>query len=369
MPAENGSVTPSVAAAATAASTALPPWRSTSSPVRVASASTVATAPPKPVATGPSGWLAASAGAAPVSAVTRAVVLSAANTVTRRNMSTPLGCLHVGSTGPAVRPQHVGSSCGRTGAALAIRGRTARRYRPGLRPRRPGHHGRARRPAAHRHRPADRARAIGAWAGSTGMAAALGPPLGGWLIDALSWRWVFFLNLPLGLAALLVTGRYVPDSRGPHAAPGFDVAGALLGAAGLAGVTYALVGGSLLAGAGGLVGLVAFVVVERRSARPMVPPALFASREFTVINAVTLLVYAALGGVLFFFVLHLQVTAGYPALAAGAANTPITLLLLAGSPLTGALSRRSGPRLPMTAGCLLAALGAVALCHVGPHAV
>ena len=72
---------------------------------------------------------------------------------------------------------------------------------------------------------------------------------------------------------------------------------------------------------------------------------------------------------LFFFVLHLQVTAGYPALAAGAANTPITLLLLAGSPLTGALSRRSGPRLPMTAGCLLAALGAVALRHVGPHAV
>jgi len=224
-------------------------------------------------------------------------------------------------------------------------------------------------------RPDDRARAIGIWAGFTGIAAALGPPLGGWLIDALSWRWVFFINVPVSLVVLAVTLRYVPESRSPASAPGFDVTGAVLGAAGLAGVTYALISGrgplpaAVIAGVLGLAAFAGFVAVERTSPHPMMPPALFASREFSVINAVTLVVYAALGGVLFLFALQLQVVAGFSALAAGAANTPIPVLLLLGSPRAGSLSKRVGARVPLTVGCLLAAAGTLLMLRVGPHAV
>ena len=223
--------------------------------------------------------------------------------------------------------------------------------------------------------PDDRARGIGIWAGFSGIAAALGPPLGGWIIDASSWRWVFFLNLPVALIALAVTVRYVPESRSDSSAPGFDVTGAVLGAVGLAGVTYALIAGRgplpIAVGAGvlGLAAFAGFVAVERRSPHPMMPPALFRSREFSVINAVTLLVYAALSGVIFFFVLQLQIVAGFTALAAGAANTPIPILLLLGSPRAGALSKRVGARVPLTVGCLFAALATLLMLRVGPDAV
>ncbi|MDT7666447.1 MAG: hypothetical protein QOD04_6003, partial [Pseudonocardiales bacterium] len=222
--------------------------------------------------------------------------------------------------------------------------------------------------------PDDRGRGIGIWAGFSGIAGALGPVLGGWVIDTFDWRWIFFLNVPVALVVLAVTLRYVPESRAP--APevrGFDVAGALLGAAGLAGVTYALVAGhgaiAWAAAAAGVAAFVGFVVVERRSPHPMMPLGLFRSVEFSVINAVTLVVYAGLSGVLFLLVLQLQVTAGFSAIAAGAANAPIPLLILLGSPRAGALGKRYGPRAPLTVGCLLAGLGILAMLRIGPGAV
>lgn len=222
--------------------------------------------------------------------------------------------------------------------------------------------------------PEDRARAIGSWAGWTAVAAAVGPPLGGWLVDVASWRAVFFLNLPLAVLALLATRRAVPESRDPGATPGVDVAGALLGALGLAGVTYALIAAAssptvaALSAAAGVAALAAFVVVERRSPHPMVPPRLFASAGFSAINLVTLLVYAALSGVMLFLILELQVVAGFSALRAGAATTPVTLLLLLGSPRAGALGKRFGARWPLTVGPLLTAAGVLALQRIGPGA-
>lgn len=217
--------------------------------------------------------------------------------------------------------------------------------------------------------PADRARAIGTWSGFGSMAAAIGPFVGGWLVEEASWRWVFLINLPVAALALLAA-RAVPETHDPDAVPGFDTWGAVLGAVGLGGVTYALIQWTTTPPAAavalvlGLVAGVAFVVAERRSRHPMLPLSLFASRQFSAANAMTLLTYAALGGVLFFLVLQLQTVAGYGALRAGLATLPITvaMVLLAGR--GGALAARIGPRLPMAVGPLLCGVGTFLLAGV-----
>ncbi len=217
--------------------------------------------------------------------------------------------------------------------------------------------------------PADRARAIGTWSGFGSMAAAIGPFVGGWLVEAASWRWVFLINLPVAALALLAA-RAVPETRDPGAVPGFDTRGAVLGAVGLGGVTYALIQWTTTPPAAavalvlGLVAGAAFVVAERRSPHPMLPLSLFASRQFSAANVMTLLTYAALGGVLFFLVLQLQTVAGYGALRAGLATLPITvaMVLLAGR--GGALAARIGPRLPMAVGPLLCGVGTFLLAGV-----
>ncbi|MFI5837162.1 MFS transporter [Micromonospora sp. NPDC051300] len=231
--------------------------------------------------------------------------------------------------------------------------------------------------------PDDRGRAIGTWSGLSGVSTALGPLVGGWLIDALSWRWIFFVNVPLAVGVVLAAMRWVPESRdetvsrtgGEH--HGFDVAGALLGALALGGVTYALIdapahGASpavLAAAVAGLAAVVVFVLVERRRGdTAMLPTGLFSSRLFSVLNIFTVVVYAALGGFTFFLAVYLQNVVGWSALLTGLATVPMTVLLLVGSPRAGALSARIGPRLPLAVGPVIAAAGLLLLRRVGPGA-
>ena len=221
-------------------------------------------------------------------------------------------------------------------------------------------------------RPADRGRVIGQWAGLGGIAAAVGPLLGGWIVANASWRWIFLINVPVAVAVLLVAARHVPESRDPQSVRGFDVLGAALGVVGLGGATYALIeSGSappayVAAAAGlGVAGLVLFVVYERRHPDALVPIHLFASRTFSVTNALTLLVYGALGSMLFFLVLQLQVVTGWTPLAAGLATVPLTLVMLLLSSRSGALATRIGPRLPLAVGPVLCSAGTLLLRQVG----
>lgn len=223
--------------------------------------------------------------------------------------------------------------------------------------------------------PDDRARAIGAWSGLGGIAAAIGPFVGGYLVEFASWRWVFLLNLPLAVFTVVIAQRYVPETRDPESVPGFDWAGAVLATVGLAGLTFALVeSGSLptqlVVGSAfaGVVAFVAFVLVERSGRHPMMPTSLFASRQFSAANVMTFLVYAALGGVIFFLVLQLQTVAGYGALKAGLATLPITVVMLFLAPRGGQLAVRIGPRVPMTFGPFVCAAGLALLSGVGADA-
>jgi EmrB/QacA subfamily drug resistance transporter len=222
--------------------------------------------------------------------------------------------------------------------------------------------------------PDDRARAVGAWSGLTGVASAIGPFLGGWLIDAASWRWAFLLNLPLA-AVVLAAARRVPESadEGAAAAGRLDVEGAASVAVGLALLTAGLIGAGegwdALTIAATLVGialLVAFVAIERRSPNPMLPLSLFSNPQFTGANLVTLAVYAGLGAAFFLVVVQLQIALGYSALEAGIALLPVTILMLLLSARMGALAQRIGPRLPMTVGPLGVAGGLLWLGQIGP---
>jgi MFS family permease len=185
-------------------------------------------------------------------------------------------------------------------------------------------------------RPSDRGRAIGAWSGLSGVAGAIGPFVGGWLVDAASWRWIFLINLPISAAVVAIAARHVPETADPEASHSIDYAGAALMGIGLGGVTWALIAagdkgwgdpvvwGPLLVGAAALA---LFVPVERRERAPMVPPAIFASAQFRAANLVTAAMYAALGGIFFLLVVQLQNVLGYSAIEAGAATLPITLLM------------------------------------------
>ncbi len=222
----------------------------------------------------------------------------------------------------------------------------------------------------------DRARAIGAWTGLGGVAGAIGPFVGGALVD-ISWRLVFLINLPLAAGVVAVAVRHVPESRDEEQGdPHLDLAGALLGTVGLAGTTYALVAyggagwtaGVLAAAGAGVGGLVAFVVVERRSPHPMLPVDIFTDRQFTAANLVTFAVYAALSGLFFLLVVHLQVVAGLSPIASGAALLPVTACMLLLSARGGALATRIGPRWPMTVGPLVCAGAVLLLRRIGPGA-
>ena len=222
-------------------------------------------------------------------------------------------------------------------------------------------------------RPADGARAIGAWSGLGGVATAFGPLLGGWLIGAISWRAIFVINLPIGIFVAWAARRHVPESSDPMATGRIDVRGAVLAALGLAGTTYALIevsGGAsaavLVAAVGGVLALIAFFAAERRSPMPMLPLEIFRSRQFSAANAVTFVVYAALGGFFFLLVAFLQISMGYTPIEAGAASLPVTLLMLAFSARSGALAQRIGPRLPLTLGPLIIALGLLAMMGIEP---
>jgi EmrB/QacA subfamily drug resistance transporter len=203
--------------------------------------------------------------------------------------------------------------------------------------------------------PDDRARAVGAWSGLSGIATAIGPFAGGWLIDSVSWRFAFLVNVPLAAVVAVASAR-VPESTGVTEGR-LDLAGALLASAGLALTTYGLIEEMAVVAVVGVAVLAAFLLVEARTANPMLPLGLFRSRQFSGANAMTLAVYAALSGATFLLVLELQVALGYSALEAGAALIPVTLLMLFLSSRAGALAQRIGPRLPMTIGPLLVAGG------------
>lgn len=222
----------------------------------------------------------------------------------------------------------------------------------------------------------DRGKAVGTWAGMTGVASALGPFIGGWLVDAVSWRWVFFINVPLAIAAVIVTLRHVSESRGAatNGRRRIDLAGAAAVTVGLAGVVYALIevpasGWSPLravAAAIGAAALLAFPFIEARSPAPLIPLTLFRSAQFVGVNLVTLAVYAGLGGALFLLALQLQDGLGYSALEAGVATLPMTIVMLLLSSRMGALAQRIGARIPMIVGPLVAGAGLALLARVAP---
>jgi EmrB/QacA subfamily drug resistance transporter len=220
--------------------------------------------------------------------------------------------------------------------------------------------------------PDDRTRAIGAWAGLTAVAAAVGPPVGGFLTEALSWRAVFLINLPVGAFVIVAAVIRVPESRDPTAG-GLDLPGAGLATLAIAGLCFALIQASggltpavITAAALSLAAAGAFVAVERRSSHPMLPLELFHSRQFASATVLALVTYAALGGVIFLFVAFLQVSLGYTAFQAGAATLPITILLLILSRPSGAITQRIGPRIPLTAGAVLTGAGLLLMARIHP---
>jgi EmrB/QacA subfamily drug resistance transporter len=215
-------------------------------------------------------------------------------------------------------------------------------------------------------RPDDRGKAIGAWAGFSGVGTAVGPFIGGWLVAAASWRWIFVINLPLAAVVIAVTLRHVPENRDPAATAPIDMTGGALVTLGLIGLTYGLIEGPgghwtdplVLAGLlGGLLLLGAFLWWEHRTPAPMLPLNLFASGQFTSANVVTFVVYGGIGGALFLLPIQLQEVSGYSPLESGIALLPVTAITLALSQRSGALAGKIGPRLQMSVGPVLVGIG------------
>jgi EmrB/QacA subfamily drug resistance transporter len=221
--------------------------------------------------------------------------------------------------------------------------------------------------------PEQRGRAVGTWSALTAVVAAVGPALGGWLVQAVSWRAVFFVNVPIAGAVLAITGRKVPESRNPSSAP-LDLAGALLATVGLGGLTFGLIEAPAIgwgdprafgAVVGGAAALGGFLVVEGRTSDPMIPTGLFRVRSFTAANLLTFFLYAAFSAMLFFLPFDLIQARGYAPAAAGAAVLPLVLLIFLLSRAAGAAADRLGSRLPLTVGPIVAAAGFLLLAVSG----
>lgn len=220
----------------------------------------------------------------------------------------------------------------------------------------------------------DRGRAIGTWSAATAILAAVGPVVGGWVIENLSWRGIFFLNLPLCAAVLPMVFRYVGESRDPDAPRRLDWLGTALVTLGLGGLVFGFIAAPQLGFAAprvraplvaGSLALVGFVLAETAQRQPMIPPRMFRVRTFTAVNLLTLLLYAALGGALFFVPFLLIQVRGYSATAAGAALLPFVLLVFALSRWSGALADRHGARTFLVVGPVVAGLGFVLLTLAG----
>src|SRR6266568_5692677 len=220
----------------------------------------------------------------------------------------------------------------------------------------------------------ERGRAIGTWSGFSAITTAVGPVIGGWLIEHVSWRSAFFINVPLALVVLFLSVRYMDESRDPSRTGRIDWIGALLAVAGLGGIVlgllewpplgpgHPLVIGALVVGA---VSLALLIVAEHREKTPMMPLHLFKSRSFSLTNLLTLLLYGALGVVLFLVPLLLIQVKHYTATAAGAAFLPFPIIMFGLSRWSGGLVARTGPRLPLTIGPFIAAIGLALFARVG----
>ncbi|MEP6873824.1 MAG: MFS transporter [Burkholderiales bacterium] len=212
----------------------------------------------------------------------------------------------------------------------------------------------------------ERGQAIGTWSAFSGITAAVGPVVGGFLVDHYSWVWAFYVNIPIGVVLLAICALKVPESRAPASSTGIDVRGATLATVGLAGIVFALIeaprrgwasASVVVSALAGVAATALFVVVEARARAPMLPLGLLRNRNFAGANLLTLLLYAALGGGLFFFPLNLVQVQGYGATAAGAAMLPFIAIMFALSSWAGGLVDRFGPRIPLVAGPVIAAAG------------
>jgi EmrB/QacA subfamily drug resistance transporter len=222
--------------------------------------------------------------------------------------------------------------------------------------------------------PDDRGKAIGAWSGFAGVGTAIGPFIGGWLIQAVSWRLIFAINLPIAALVVAVTWRHVPESRDMAETGRVDISGGVLVTLGLIGLTYGLIDGPaggwnrpapLASVIAGVILLAAFVLRERRARNPVLPLTLFSSTQFTSANIVTFIVYGALGGALFLLPIQLIQVSGYTPLQAGISLLPVTVIMLLLSAYSGALAARIGPRLQMTVGPLVIAAAFVLFARIG----
>jgi EmrB/QacA subfamily drug resistance transporter len=221
----------------------------------------------------------------------------------------------------------------------------------------------------------DRAAAVGSWSGLGGIATAIGPVLGGVLVGVAPWGWrlVFLLNVPMAFLVVWLSGRYVPETRDDEASGPLDVTGVVLAAVGLALAVYGLTEGpqhgwgAVAVGClvAGVALLIAFVVAEGRNSHPMMPLSLFASREFSAANLVTLVVYAALSGAFFLIPVQLQRVSGFSPVEAGSALLPVTVVMLLLSARMGRVAQRIGPRWPMTIGPIVAGIGLAMLVRIG----
>ena len=223
----------------------------------------------------------------------------------------------------------------------------------------------------------DRAPAVGAWSGLGGIAGAIGPFLGGVLVDGPGWRWAFLINLPLAVAVIVCARVAVPETRDPHATGSLDVIGVLLAVAALSASTWALTeagprgwtDAAVLGAAGvAVVAIVGFVLRMLRARDPLVPPALFRNRAFRVTNYATVLLYGALGVTFFLIAYELQVASGWSALRSGTALLPVTIIMLIFSAPSGALAQRIGPRLQLTVGPIVVGIGLLLFTRIGPNA-